>query len=117
VRRERTNTPLQALAGLNDEAMFEAARGLAARMIRDGGPDAGSRAALGFRLATSRQPTPAELERIVSSYEKQLAHYSKRADPSARVTNAQVDGARPAEAAAWTLVANALLNLDEAITK
>ncbi len=151
VRRVRTNTPLQALTMLNDEAFFEAARGLAARMMAE--PDVRSRATLGFRLVTSRVPAPAEVDRIVASYEKQLAHF--RAHPGAATKAAQgtstaapehEPGRREAgaaaeqgsgtgssqsaasrqppaataedpERAAWTLVANALLNLDEAENK
>ena len=81
VRRVRTNTPLQALTMLNDEAFFEAARALADRMMREGGDRARDRATLGFRLVTSRTPTAPEVDRVVASYEKQLAHFE--ADPAA----------------------------------
>jgi len=104
VRRVRTNTPLQALTLLNDPASFEAARALAGRMIA-AGSDRRSRAALGIKLVLSRAAKPAELDRLVSLYEKELDHYRPR------------DGAASAELAAWTMVANVLLNLDEAVTK
>jgi hypothetical protein len=141
VRRVRTNTPLQALTTLNDEAFFEAARALADRMMREGGDRARDRATLGFRLVTSRTPTAPEVDRLVASYEKQLAHFE--ADPAAAARAMHVADApgtevhtiapgqsetarrppplagraRAAERAAWTMVANALLNLDEALTK
>ena len=144
VRRVRTNTPLQALTMLNDEAFFEAARALGGRMTTEGGATARERAAYGFRLVTSRMPTSAETDRIVASYEKQLAHFRSHRQAAERVVSGAaraVDGAtRPAptteasasvstsgspsratnasvESAAWTMVANALLNLDEAVNR
>ncbi len=122
VRRVRTNTPLQALVTLNDEAYFEAARALASRMLDapvDGGDDAAvsARAAYGFRRCTSRQPTPEETRRIVASYEKQLAAMQASPAAAARINAATDGGPNAPERAAWTLVANALLNLDETFTK
>jgi hypothetical protein len=128
VRRARTNTPLQALTLLNDDAFFEAARALAARMLTEGGADApvstaGGQAperrvaAYGFRLATARWPTPRELDRLVTSYERQLAAFRKRPANAARVTTMPAETPQLAERAAWTMVANALLNLDETVTK
>jgi hypothetical protein len=95
-------------------------------MMREGGDRARDRATLGFRLVTSRAPTAPEVDRVVASYEKQLAHFE--AKPAAAARAMQVGGdARPTpaagqgravtERAAWTMVANALLNLDEAVTK
>jgi hypothetical protein len=121
VRRVRTNTPLQALTALNDEAYFEAARALAARALREvTSPTRADAeiAAYAFRLVATRTPKAEEVDRIVASYARQLERF--RADPAdaARVVKgygiASVDTAAQA---AWTLVANALLNLDEAITK
>jgi hypothetical protein len=95
VRRVRTNTPLQALTLLNDPAFFEMAEALARRMmtepaIRPSDDAVRVRAAYGFRIVTSRAPKPEELDRLVAAF---------RQHPD------------------WTLIANALLNLDEAITK
>jgi Protein of unknown function (DUF1553)/Protein of unknown function (DUF1549) len=104
VRRVRTNTPLQALTLLNDPASFEAARALGSRMIAVGG-DTRSRAAFGIKLVLSRAAKPTEVDRLVSMYEQELDHYRTR------------DGAAAADLAAWTMVANVLLNLDEAVTK
>jgi Protein of unknown function (DUF1553)/Protein of unknown function (DUF1549) len=131
VRRVRTNTPLQALTALNDEAYFEAARALAARALREASPPAPSAAAgaprpgsvaavaaYAFRLVATRAPKPEEIDRIAASYSRQLERF--RADPpdAARVVRGYaVAGVDAAEQAAWTLVANALLNLDEAMTK
>src|SRR5690606_5103040 len=128
VRRVRTNTPLQALTLMNDEAFFEAARALAGKVIEEvpatgtngtNGQDVvRARAARAFRRATARTPSDAEVDRIVAAYETHLAHYRANPDAAARVLQQQ-DGsqAETAEAAAWTLVANALLNLDEVVTK
>jgi hypothetical protein len=118
VRRVRTNTPLQALTTLNDPVFFEAAQALAGRMTRDVGPDPASRATYGFRLCLTRRPSAPELERILSYYRLELKHF--QADPKAAGKVAGVDGGPHSnlpELAAWTMVSNVLLNLDEAITK
>jgi hypothetical protein len=99
VRRARTNTPLQALTLLNDPAFFEAARGLAGRMMTEGGAEAKSRLEYGHRLCVGRLPEPAELRILLELYDRTLTRSD--GDP----------------AAALTLVANALLNLDETVTK
>jgi len=119
VRRVRTNTPLQALTALNDEAYFEAAKAMAARTLR-GAPssDVAARATYAFQLALTRAPESKEVDRVAGSYARQLERFKN--DPSAAVDAIDgyaVDGVAPAEQAAWTLVANALLNLDEIFTK
>jgi hypothetical protein len=119
VRRVRTNTPLQALTALNDEAYFEAAKAMAARTLHDApSSDVSARATYAFQLALTRAPEPKEVDRITGSYARQLERFKN--DPSAAaaaIDGYAVDGADPAEQAAWTLVANALLNLDEIFTK
>jgi hypothetical protein len=118
VRRVRTNTPLQALTTLNDEAYFEAARALAARVLRQAPSLPDGRASYAFRLVATRTPKPDEVERIVASYTRQLTRF--RMDPAAAARTIKgyaVTDVDAAEQAAWTLVANALLNLDEALTK
>jgi mono/diheme cytochrome c family protein len=118
VRRVRTNTPLQALTTLNDEAFFEAARALAARVLKESTASDEDRAKYGFRLAVSRTPVTAEVQRIVKSFNDHLSRFRKDADAAAVVIRGYaVPGIDPAEQAAWTLVSNALLNLDEALTK
>jgi hypothetical protein len=136
-KRPRTNTPLQALTLLNDPVYVEAAQALARRMIDEGGDATASRAARGFRLVLARKPEPAELEQLAALYESQLAHYHQDAkaaeamagkpggdqakDKAAKDkqpdTPAEAANFAPAELAAWTVVANVLLNLDEAVTK
>jgi len=120
VRRVRTNTPLQALTTLNDEVFFEAARALAARLLRETPAPATNekRAAYGFRLAVTRTPTQDEVGRIVASYAHHLERFRKEPDAAARAIKAYAGaGIDAAEQAAWTLVANSLLNLDEALTR
>jgi Protein of unknown function (DUF1553)/Protein of unknown function (DUF1549)/Planctomycete cytochrome C len=119
VRRVRTNTPLQALTTLNDVAFFEAAQALAARVLREA-PGAGvrSRATYAFRLVATRAPSSGEIDRVAASYTEQLARFRADHTAAARVIGGHgVAGIDAAEQAAWTLVANALLNLDEALTK
>jgi hypothetical protein len=120
-RRPRTNTPLQALALMNDEQYVEASRFLAERMMKEGGTDSSSRLMYGFRIATSRMPTNSELSVLNTTLEKARTRYS--ADKPAAEKLLAI-GEKPrdasldvAEHAAYTLVANLLLNLDEAITK
>ncbi|MFN0124360.1 MAG: PSD1 and planctomycete cytochrome C domain-containing protein [Blastocatellia bacterium] len=117
VRRARTNTPLQALNLLNDEAFFTMARALARRMLTEVQGDVATRLAYGFRLCLTRKPTTAELAKLTALYEKQLALY--RADTSAagRVARDVASNTAPEQAAAMTMIANTLLNLDEMVTK
>jgi Protein of unknown function (DUF1553)/Protein of unknown function (DUF1549) len=121
VRRARTSTPLQALNLLNDPTFVEAARGLAQRMMREGGSRPESRLDFGFRLATARHPQPEELEVLVRGYHRSVADF--RADPRAAadllsVGESVADPALdPSELAACTTAAGLLLNLDEVITR
>jgi hypothetical protein len=110
VRRIRTNTPLQALAQLNDRGLFEAARALAGRMRKEGGTTDNAQLAYGFRLCTGRTPKPSEVQRLVELVAKTRDRLTK--DPTAAKKIAQ----SPDEAA-FTLAANVLLNLDETVTK
>jgi len=118
VRRVRTNTPLQALTMLNDPLFVDAARALALRIMKEGGEDVSGRVTYGFRLVAARQPSPPELDRIMTFYNQELEHY--RSDTKAAGELIQVKENPPpdvSERAAWTMVANVLLNLDETITK
>lgn len=117
VRRVRTNTPLQALTGLNDEAFFEAARALARTIGEPGGASVRQRAGDAFRRVTGRRPSEGEVDAVVRSYSRQLAHYRARPAEAAAVMKVASKSPTLPEQAAWTLVANALLNLDETLTK
>jgi hypothetical protein len=117
LKRPRTNTPLQALVTLNDPCYVEAAQALARRICHDGGATAEAKGAYGFRVCLSRPPQEAELRRLISVYETAKSRYA--ADPTAALAIATEplgklpDGMDAAEAAAWTVVSNVILNLDE----
>jgi hypothetical protein len=116
VRRVRTNTPLQALTTLNDEAFLATARGLARRMVAECGATPADRVTYGFRLCTARRPTSSERARLLSLYARELARY--RSDrPAAATLCGQTDATDPGQQAAMTVLANVLLNLDETLTK
>jgi hypothetical protein len=120
VRRPRTNTPLQALSALNEPAFVDAARGLARRIVREAPPGDAARVAHGFRLCVARAPEPAELQFLLAGFQRERDHFAT--DPSAArqvlgAAGPPVADADPADMAAWTVVANALLNLDETLTK
>jgi hypothetical protein len=120
VRETRTNTPLQALALLNDVTFVEASRHLAARMIDEGGASPKDRLTYGFRLVLARAPETRELSILASGLSEHLDRF--RNDPKAAeaLLNVGDSPARPsmdpAELAAYSAVASMLLNLDEAIT-
>lgn len=120
VRRERSNTPLQALVTLNDPVYLEAAQALARRMMAAGGTPM-EKATWGFRLSLGRRPSAEELAGIVALYEKTRTRMAT--DPAkARTFATQPLGELPAgvdavDAAAWTIVANTYLNLDELLMK
>ena len=121
VRRARTNTPLQALLLLNDEQYVEAARSLAQRMITEGGATPEQRIEFAFRLATARLPNDFERSVLIKLYGVHLAEY--QADPAAAAKLLAVgesprnEKLNPSEHAAWTMIANVILNLSETITK
>jgi hypothetical protein len=121
VKRSRSNTPLQALTLLNDPVYVEAAQALARRMVNESSGSTAERAGYGFRLCVGRPPSASEGQRLVALYEKQLAIF--RANPAAAEKMATSELGKPpgpadlAELAAWTVVANVLLNLDEMIMK
>jgi hypothetical protein len=136
VRRSRTNTPLQALATLNDPAFVEAARALARRMMTEpavtvaaataGGTSEAAtiaaRATHGFRICLARPPRASELEQLVALYQQEVSHYRDHADAATELAlgkpaAANVDKLNVSEWAAWTVVANVLLNLDSTLTK
>jgi hypothetical protein len=119
VRRQTTSTPLQALALLNDVQIVEAARFVGQRMLREGGSTAQAQLGWAFRLVTGRHANERELAVLRALHDEQLALF--RADPTAAEKleafgETKSDATLPAvERAAATVVAQALLNFDEAI--
>ncbi|HYI93134.1 MAG TPA: DUF1553 domain-containing protein [Bryobacteraceae bacterium] len=120
-RRTITNTPLQALVTLNDPTYVEASRALAERVLMEAGRNPNRRAALAFQLATARQATKSEVEVLTRLAKEQTAHFrGAPKETAALLTNGEspYDKAlEPADLAAWTMVASAILNLDETISK
>ncbi len=110
VRRTRTNTPLQALNLLNDEAFWEAAHAMASRLAQEGGSDVRARIDYGYVLATGRHAKPEELSYLAKYQSDEEARFAAHLDDAKKVGGS-------AETASWTMVANVLLNLDETITK
>jgi hypothetical protein len=117
VRRPRTNTPLQALTAMNDPAFFDASRGLARRILAEGGADDRGRIAYGFRLCTSRKPAADEVDLLERALRRELEHFRMDKVAARGVFTGAELPSDPPEAAAWTLIANVLINLDEAVTK
>jgi hypothetical protein len=120
-RRERSNTPLQALLLMNDVQQFEAARGFAERIMKEGGVQTAARLAWAFRTGTGRHPNHEELEILADNFNKQLERYRANEAAAKQVVSvgeSKRDASLPAdELAAFTLVANLILNLDEVVTK
>jgi hypothetical protein len=121
VSRQTTATPLQALVLLNDPQFVEAARGLAQQAARLAGADPDARLARIFRTLTSRQPTAAELRILAELYHEQLDEFrSGRSDAAKLLAEGDLapdPSLDPAECAALTVVAQALLSYDEAVVK
>ena len=120
VRRPRTNTPLQALAMLNDITYVEASRALAQRMMNQAtSPEA--RIHFGFRLATTRPPLPEEVEILLDVFHQQRAKYEANGKAAERLLGVGESARDPSldtpAHAAWTTVASTILNLDETVTK
>ena len=124
VRRPLSNTPLQALTTLNEPVFLEAARALALHTLRDGGDNREQRIRYAFRRCLARQPTQAEISRLLAFLSEQkhrladgwvspwdLAGYDLTERPRLP------DGTTPVQLAAWTAVSRVLLNLDETISK
>ena len=120
-KRAVTDTPLQALALLNDVIYVEAARKFAERMLLDGGSSADERLTFGFRLATGRAPSSAELSTLRVSLEKYTNRFRQSATAAEEFIShgesARDDSLDAVELAAHTAVASVLLNMDETVSK
>ena len=121
IRRERTNTPMQALMLMNDPQFFEAARVFAERTIKEGGDTPEARIAYIFEMATARLPKPKEEALLLKTFQ---VHYQElEANPEAAKELTAVGESPPdetldaVEVAAWTMIANLILNLDEVLNK
>ena len=121
VRRERTNTPLQALVTLNDPQYVEAARALAQTALERGGDTADLRIDYLSRRLLGRPFRPEELAVLRASLETLSSFYQSNPDEAVRLISVGESKADPAVApaalAAWTMLANELMNLDEFLNK
>jgi hypothetical protein len=121
VRRERTDTPLQALLLLNEEQFFEAARCLAQRALHEAGLTTDERMTRLFQLAVGRRPDASELAELKRALGEQQLWFDRNGLDARKLI--QVGTTRPdptinpADLAAWTVIANLVLNLDEVINK
>ena len=120
-RRERSNTPLQALQLMNDTQHFEAARAFGERIVLEGGSTAEERIAFAYRVVLSRQPKPEELVIVKQALDSYLSRFSKDPEAAKKVVSvgeSKPKSDRPApELAAYTLLANLVLNLDETVMR
>lgn len=121
LRRTVTNTPLQALVLLNDPTYIESARALAEKVLQQAGKSPSRRAALAFQLALSRSPAKSELSVLTQLAKQQTAYFRKTPQEAAQLlANGESEYDQTLnvpELAAWTMVASAILNLDETISK
>jgi hypothetical protein len=121
VQRSRTNTPLQALALMNDVTFVEAARVFAQRMMTECADDPTQQITQAFVMATAREPRPEELSILQRSYDRNLNAYEHDPEAARQLIHsgefAVNDGLNPAELAALTTVMSLILNLDEVVTK
>ncbi len=121
VRRVRSNTPLQSLTLMNDPVFVEASQALARRIVTEGPEEPESRIAYAFRWCVTRSPEAAKVRELLQLYQDQYDAIGEDEGAAAKIALAdpskRPEGVNLRELAAWTLVANALLNLDETITK
>jgi hypothetical protein len=121
VNRPRTNTPLQALVTLNDPCFVEAAQALARRIVKDGGTTVESRIQYAFQQCLTRPAQERETQRLLTLYQEARERFSKNPKESLAMATEPLGplpaGMDPADLAAWTVVSNVLLNLDEMFLK
>jgi hypothetical protein len=117
LRRDRSNTPLQAFVTLNDPVFVEASQGLARRLLKEGPADTAGRLQLAFRLCVARAADAHELKALETLLQRSLATYRQDPALAAKMATQPLGpankGADLAELAAWTAVAGVMMNLDE----
>jgi hypothetical protein len=124
VRRQRSNTPLQALVSLNESQFVECAQALARKMMTEGGKTDADRINYAFRRALSRPPSADERKELLSLLEKERRRIADGwVNPLELATGKNErpadlpEGETPTQLAAYVVVSRVLLNLDETITK
>lgn len=117
-RRNRSNTPLQALTLANDAAFMEFARALSDRILREASDYDEARIAYAFNAVLARQPVPFEIKRLLEFIAAQREHFEANSgDARAAASPQRPESASEAESATWTALARVMLNLDEFITR
>ena len=121
VRRERTDTPLQALVMLNDPQFVEAARRLAETAVKEGGPSSEQRLQFAARRLLARPLRPEETQSALAALDDLLRYYKAHSPEAIALLGVGQSKADPAVdaslLAAWTMLANQLMNLDEVLNK
>ena len=116
-RREHTDTPLQALNLMNDSVFFEAAQGLALRVIREGGDAFGDRLNYAYLVTLGREPVTHERERMERYYSETRGGLARDAAAVTALFPTRIEGVPQLDAAAWVELSRVMLNLDEFITR
>jgi hypothetical protein len=116
-RRERTDTPLQALNLMNDAVFFEAAQGLALRVVREGGSDFGGRLNYAYAVTVGREPATRERERMERYYSETRNGLAQDETAVTVLFPNRIEGVPQLDAAVWVELSRVLLNLDEFITR
>jgi hypothetical protein len=122
-RRPRSNTPLQALTLANDPAFYEIAQGFASRILSVPAADEAGRLRAAFRCSLARDPAAGESAGLLEYLHQQRERFAAAPQDAATVAgsttapSAAGGDADRSEAAAWTMVARVLLNVDEFITR
>ena len=121
IKRVRTNTPLQAFVTLNDPVYVEAAQGLARRIVHEGGSNLEDRVRYALQLCLCRPPASEQVGALMRLYETEHARYQNNREAAVALASEPLGplpaGMDPADLAAWTTLANVLLNLDGVLTK
>jgi hypothetical protein len=124
VRRQRSNSPLQALVSLNEPVFVECSQALARKALTEGGKTDEQRITYAFRRTLARQPQPDEMQELLALLNKEKQRIADGWVSAAEVgagTNSVPknvpQGTTPTQLAAYTVVSRVLLNLDETITK
>ena len=116
-RRNRSNTPLQALTLANDQAFMEFTRGLSSRLLSQPLADDSARLTRAFEFCLTRAPNSQELNRLTSYLQSQREEFANATELAELQPLPPVAGIAEPEGAAWTMVCRVLMNLDEFITR
>jgi hypothetical protein len=119
LKRDRSDTPLQALVLLNDPEYVEAAQALARRVLRETHGTDEDRVRYAFRLCLARSPEKLEAQRLLSLVKSERENFARDQDSAKQFASIKQEASAedPAELAAWTVLGNVLLNLDETVMK